>query len=68
MKPCLVLHGLPNLVDCYMTIEIYDNFLIDLEYKLLHSQITGADFPWFFNKGKVTKTDNLIHKKATLVR
>ena len=65
MKPCLVLHGLPNLVDCYMTIEIYDNFLIDSEYKLLHSQITGADFPWFFNKGKVTETDNLIQYTHT---
>ena len=60
MKPCLALHGLQNLVDFYMTIEVIDDFITDNEYKDIYNHLHSPQFPWYYNPGKVNQDDGLM--------
>ena len=60
MKPYLVLHGLLNLVNFYMTIEVIENFLPEQEYKEIYTYLHSHQFPWYYNDGKVRGNDGIL--------
>ena len=39
--------------------QVLDNFLDKQQFDLIHGEITGWKFPWYYQEGKVSKDDGL---------
>ena len=39
--------------------QVIDNFLDDKQFDTLQSELTSWHFPWYYEKGRVTKEDGL---------
>tara|TARA_B100001094_G_C17737671_1_gene579616 strand:+ start:93 stop:575 length:483 start_codon:yes stop_codon:yes gene_type:complete len=39
--------------------QVIDNFLDKKQFDLIHDEITGWKFPWYYQEGKVSKDDGL---------